>query len=280
MRSFVTADRRWVLAAAVLVGEGAVPVLGQVAGISITRRLDGATLIGSETCDPPQDWREVHFQGPADFGPWEFSFRGPRSSICQDELWIELNGSQSSQIAPTRIGVQLSTGFTRAELLPEQASAVAVGGTTFSYVFYVHRRTAYALRGESGGVEGTGSLQLVGPRGTVFERGDPASGSFSTAGDLERGEYSLWVTANVDFGFSPGDSPASGGGTISFVLQMQLPSCPCDWNGDGGVNSVDFFDFLADFFAGRADLDLSSSTTPEDFFGFLDCFFDPPVACG
>ncbi len=54
-------------------------------------------------------------------------------------------------------------------------------------------------------------------------------------------------------------------------------ACPCDWDGTGGVNSADFFAFLADFFDGNADFNRSGATDSGDFFDFLVCFFE---GCG
>jgi hypothetical protein len=50
-------------------------------------------------------------------------------------------------------------------------------------------------------------------------------------------------------------------------------SCPANWNGDEFVNSQDFFDFLADFFANHADLNRDGFTNSQDFFDFLSGFF-------
>ncbi|MGE3106897.1 MAG: GC-type dockerin domain-anchored protein [Phycisphaerales bacterium] len=50
-------------------------------------------------------------------------------------------------------------------------------------------------------------------------------------------------------------------------------SCPADFNADGSVNSQDFFDFLAAFFASDADFNHDGVTNSQDFFDFLAAFF-------
>ncbi len=67
------------------------------------------------------------------------------------------------------------------------------------------------------------------------------------------------------------------------VLPNPCTSCPCDFNHSGGINSQDFFDFLNCFFnPGCTDADFNHSGTvnSQDFFDFLNCFFNPPPSCG
>lgn len=71
-----------------------------------------------------------------------------------------------------------------------------------------------------------------------------------------------------------GPSPAAGG-TGAFT--MGRPPCPCDWNGDGVVNSRDFFDFIFDFW--NQPPDCLPCLIVRDFFDFFTCFFTPPADC-
>ncbi|MBC7770888.1 MAG: hypothetical protein H7210_00200, partial [Pyrinomonadaceae bacterium] len=60
---------------------------------------------------------------------------------------------------------------------------------------------------------------------------------------------------------------------IRSAMQSWL-TCTVDWNFDGFVNSQDFFDFLNDFFAGRADYNHDRFTNSQDFFDFITAFFN------
>jgi hypothetical protein len=50
-------------------------------------------------------------------------------------------------------------------------------------------------------------------------------------------------------------------------------SCPGNWNGVNGVSIQDLFDFLADYFAGNADMNLDGTTSVQDIFDFLMAWF-------
>jgi hypothetical protein len=80
--------------------------------------------------------------------------------------------------------------------------------------------------------------------------------------------------------------PPAGGTSVMFTLDSDAghpcgPTCPCNWNGDGALNSQDFFDFLACFFTPACDSDFNNDNNEnsQDFFDFLACFFAPPAGC-
>ena len=62
-------------------------------------------------------------------------------------------------------------------------------------------------------------------------------------------------------------------------MSATLTICRGDFNCSGGLNSQDFFDFLAGFFSENADFNNDNQTNSQDFFDFLTCFFVPPAGC-
>jgi hypothetical protein len=58
-----------------------------------------------------------------------------------------------------------------------------------------------------------------------------------------------------------------------FTYELTVVVCPAEWNDDRSVNSMDFFDFLDDFFVGDADFNADMVTNSQDFFDYLVAFF-------
>jgi subtilisin family serine protease len=89
--------------------------------------------------------------------------------------------------------------------------------------------------------------------------------------------YILIATAD-DVG-TPGWDQQSGWGRLNAERAVQLadpnprPACDVDWNGDGTVNSPDFFSFLDDYLRLDADFNGDGITDSADFFQFISAFF-------
>jgi|GEM_PF-1698335 len=73
-------------------------------------------------------------------------------------------------------------------------------------------------------------------------------------------------------------SGARGAGELTVVSAGA--SCPCDWNGAGGLTMQDLFDFLDSWFQGQGDFNGSGQSNVGDIFDFVGCFLAPPPACG
>jgi hypothetical protein len=104
-------------------------------------------------------------------------------------------------------------------------------------------------------------------------------GEIGFAGIIGADVAPAWVE---EFSRSNPFDPAWSYGVFGEVHELppSPPGCPCDWDGNGAVESSDFFVFLEDFFAGEADFDLDGVTNSQDVFGYLECFFAPPAGCG
>jgi predicted outer membrane repeat protein len=111
-----------------------------------------------------------------------------------------------------------------------------------------------------------GDLRLA-PASRAIDAGDnaPLAGRLST--DADTNPRTVDDPGVPDDG--PGDTPRVDIGAYEF----QGRSCLADFNASGRIDSQDFFDFLAAFFAGAADVNRDAATNSQDFFDFLSWFF-------
>lgn len=107
------------------------------------------------------------------------------------------------------------------------------------------------------------SLAIIWHGAAAFDLGTLVAGS----GDL----HLLRANDISNSGYIVGGAVTPEGEPRAFLLTPI--ACAADWDGSGAATSQDFFDFLADFFDGRADFNFSGETTSQDFFDYLDAFF-------
>jgi hypothetical protein len=98
-----------------------------------------------------------------------------------------------------------------------------------------------------------------GPQDVPFDLANPLGGTVHLLVDITVDSSSVDITGAAE-------ATATG-----------VPITPCrgDWNGDGMVNSQDYFDFLTAFFAAPPDADFncSGTTNSQDYFDSLAAFF-------
>lgn len=58
------------------------------------------------------------------------------------------------------------------------------------------------------------------------------------------------------------------------------PTCACDWNGDGILNTLDLFDYAEAFQSGNADYNHDGATNEADMHDFVGCFINAQNGCG
>jgi hypothetical protein len=119
----------------------------------------------------------------------------------------------------------------------------------------------------------THDAALFAPGAAGFLTNDEeSSGVHDASGILGAGYFIFDVQAH----YPNGTELVEGGQIIALYVDPTLGvPCRADFNRDGGVNSQDFFDFLAPFFANdpAADFNADGAVNSQDFFDFLAAFF-------
>jgi hypothetical protein len=87
--------------------------------------------------------------------------------------------------------------------------------------------------------------------------------------------FNVALTSNAGFGAATARTEYFRGTGALFATLPFPPACAADFNADGAVNSQDFFDFLAAFFAGTpsADFNHDGVVNSQDFFELLTALF-------
>jgi len=114
--------------------------------------------------------------------------------------------------------------------------------------------------------------------GLVGAEGWPATVDAAFDGDAASVSYLDIVNTGriADWVFHLGDPPIwllCRDFPSRLVIAPGGPTCECDVDASGDLNSQDFFQFIVGFFGGDADFNRSGATDSQDLFDFLQCFF-------
>ncbi len=93
--------------------------------------------------------------------------------------------------------------------------------------------------------------------------GDTAARSNEYFGVAPGNPWDATPSTTADVQLKPGD----------FITMFVHPQCLGDFDRSGTVTSQDFFEYLAEFFAGRGDVNNDLVTDSQDFFQFIQAFF-------
>jgi len=136
-------------------------------------------------------------------------------------------------------------------------------------------RLTFALAGNPDGGPALKSMNARAGKTAETFLFDTTGRSHQNMGWVDRSLVFVAAGGATEIEFRSVDMPSSWGAVIDNVRLEEDTGNPCraDFNDDGGVNSQDFFDFIAAFFAGDADFNHSGATNSQDFFDFLTAFF-------
>jgi hypothetical protein len=141
---------------------------------------------------------------------------------------------------------------------PDSISVAPGGVAQFNVIVSGNGSTTFRWRRN-----GVNLSDGAGPGGSTISGATTATLTISGANDLNEGTYSVVISRDCG-------SATSQGATLTVA-----PPCRPDFDGSGELNSQDFFDFLAAFFAGSgaADFNTDRQVNSQDFFDFLAAFF-------